>query len=84
VGIKKYQSSNLAQKLIESTNVQPSTKAPLLPNPCCRLFLFSIQHFTNYFKNILIIYLKKFAVSSKSIIFVSTKRNNNAKDNNNN
>ena len=34
VGIKKYQSSNLAQKLIESTNVQPSTKAPLLPNPC--------------------------------------------------
>jgi hypothetical protein len=33
VGIKKYQSSNLVQKLIESTNVQPSTKAPLLPNP---------------------------------------------------
>jgi hypothetical protein len=37
VGIKKYQSSNLVQKLIESTNVQPSTKAPLLPNPCYRL-----------------------------------------------
>ena len=34
VGIKKYQSSNLAQKLIESTNAQFSTKAPLLPNPC--------------------------------------------------
>jgi len=34
VGIKKYQSSNLAQKLIESTNVQFSTSAPLLPNPC--------------------------------------------------
>jgi len=34
VGLRKYQSSNLVQKLIESTNVQPSTKAPLLPNPC--------------------------------------------------
>jgi hypothetical protein len=33
VGFRKYQSSNLVQKLIESTNVQPSTKAPLLPNP---------------------------------------------------
>jgi hypothetical protein len=34
VGFRKYQSSNLVQKFIESTNVQPSTKAPLLPNPC--------------------------------------------------
>jgi hypothetical protein len=41
--------------------------------------LFSIQHFTNYFKNILIIYLKKFAVSNKCIIFVSTKINNKMK-----
>ena len=50
VGIKKYKSSNLAQKLIESTNVQPSTKAPLLPNPCwqkyfdyCILVYFDLQ-----------------------------------------
>jgi hypothetical protein len=34
VGFRKYKSSNLVQKLIESTNVQPSTSAPLLPNPC--------------------------------------------------
>jgi len=34
VGFRKHQSSNLVQKLIETTNVQPSTKAPLLPNPC--------------------------------------------------
>jgi hypothetical protein len=40
VGIRKHQSSNLVQKLIESTNVQPSTKAPLLPNPCYMPFLF--------------------------------------------
>jgi hypothetical protein len=33
VGFRKHQSSNLVQMLIESTNVQPSTKAPLLPNP---------------------------------------------------
>jgi hypothetical protein len=33
VGFRKHQSSNLVQKFIESTNVQPSTKAPLLPNP---------------------------------------------------
>jgi hypothetical protein len=33
VGFSKYQSSNLVQKLIETTNAQPSTKAPLLPNP---------------------------------------------------
>jgi hypothetical protein len=34
VGFRKYQSSNLVQKFIESTNVQPSTEPPLLPNPC--------------------------------------------------
>jgi len=34
------------------------------------------QHFINYYKIILIISLKKFAVSNKCIIFVSTKRNN--------
>jgi hypothetical protein len=33
VGIKKYQTLNLVQKVIESTNVQFSTKAPFLPNP---------------------------------------------------
>jgi len=64
---------------VESTNVQPSTKAPLLPNPCCTLFLFSSQHFMNYFKNILIISLKKFAVSNKSIIFVVSIRQNKLK-----
>jgi hypothetical protein len=32
VGFRKYQSSNLAQKLIESTNVQFSITAPLLQN----------------------------------------------------
>jgi hypothetical protein len=40
VGFRKYQSSNLVQKLIETTNVQPSTKAPLLPNPCYMPFFF--------------------------------------------
>jgi hypothetical protein len=34
VGFREHQSSNLVQKLIEISNVQPSTKAPLLPNPC--------------------------------------------------
>jgi hypothetical protein len=32
VGFRNYQSSNLVRMLIESTNVQPSTKAPLLPS----------------------------------------------------
>jgi hypothetical protein len=40
VGFRKHQSSNLVQKLIESTNLQPSNKAPLLPNPCWWQFLF--------------------------------------------
>ena len=30
-GVRKYQCSNLVQMLIESTNVQPNTKASLLP-----------------------------------------------------
>ena len=33
VGIKKYLSSNLVQKLIESTNAQFSTKATAFANP---------------------------------------------------
>jgi hypothetical protein len=40
VGFRKYQCSNLVQKIIETTNVQPSTKAPLLPNPCYLLAFF--------------------------------------------
>jgi hypothetical protein len=31
---RKYNSSNLVQKLIESTNVQPSTLATLTQNQC--------------------------------------------------
>jgi hypothetical protein len=42
VGFRKHQSSNLEQKLIESTNVQPSTEAPLLPNPCCAFVPFQV------------------------------------------
>jgi hypothetical protein len=34
VGELKVQMFNLAQELIENTNVQPSTKAPILQNPC--------------------------------------------------
>jgi hypothetical protein len=34
VGFRKHQSSNLVQKLIENTNVQPSTKATLTQNQC--------------------------------------------------
>ncbi len=66
VGFRKYQSSNLVQKLIESTNVQPSTKAPLLPNPCCTLFCFE--------KPMWITLLEISATITKiSIIFVKQK-----------
>jgi len=53
VGFKKYQSSNLVQKLIESTNVQPSNKAPLLPN-ACYVFAHFISQNTYFLSNILI------------------------------
>jgi hypothetical protein len=33
-GGKKYSSSNLESKIIESSKVEPSTIAPLAPNAC--------------------------------------------------
>ena len=43
VGVKKYSSSNLESKIIESTIAQASTEAPLAPNACCAFVLFQIS-----------------------------------------
>ena len=62
VGFRKHQSSNLVQKLIECTNVQPSTKAPLLPNPCWWLAYF-IQF---QVKSLLVCFVRQYSIKKLS------------------